>query len=64
MFAVLYHCTLPQKLVSATGAAGTASRTAAEVLYRRFLNGGVNGDAVAMDDDGGDGGGGGDGIAM
>ena len=61
----MYHRTLPQKLVSATSPAGTASRTAAEVLYRRFLNGGVNGtDAVAMDDDGGDGGGGGVGIAM
>jgi len=32
-----HHRTLPKKLVSATGAAGTANRTAAEVLYQRFL---------------------------
>ena len=60
----MYNRILPHKLVSATSPAGTASRTAAEVLFQRFLNGGINGDAVAMDDNGGDGGGGGGGIAM
>ena len=41
--------TLPPKLVSATGAAGTANRTAAEVLYRRFLKVAEAMAAIAME---------------